>query len=80
MHPSQRCHHLIALVGGSGDGYVTALFRIFGRYAQRTVFCLVGTVTAYLGVLLPPPPEEEPELEGLVTVTAQVAVFRLLSR
>ena len=35
---------------------------------------LSGTVTAYLGVLLPPP-EEEPELEGLVTVTAQVAVF-----
>ena len=30
------------LSGGSGDGYVTAPFRILGRYAQRAVFGLVG--------------------------------------
>ena len=56
---------------------VTSLpfFAFLGVTLKEPFSVLSGTVTAYLGVLLPPPPEEEPELEGLVTVTAQVAVF-----
>ena len=43
------------------------LFAFLELTLKEPFSVLSGTVTAYLGVLLPPPPEEEPELEGLVT-------------